>query len=135
MQTALIVPKDTLDAERMNQKHRSIVGKQTSAKIEAASLGEDLIAKKADLKHGEFKPWIEANCEFSYDSAKNYMKVAKAKRDRAPLFDACTSIREVLDLGKKPSAPKPTLAPTEDDLRTMGRLKVLAERGATESER
>jgi hypothetical protein len=61
MQTALIIPQGTLDAQRMNKKHWSIEGKQHSAKIEAASLGEDLIAKKADLKHGEFKPWIEAN--------------------------------------------------------------------------
>jgi len=135
MQTALIIPQGTLDAQRMNKKHWSIEGKQHSAKIEAASLGEDLIAKKADLKHGEFKPWIKSNLEFSYDSAKNYMNVAKAKRDRAPLFDACTSIREVLDLGKKPKAPKASLEPTEDDLRIMGKLKAVAERGVTEGER
>jgi len=38
-------------------------------------------------------------------------------------------------LKEKDKAPKPTLKPTEDDLKTMGRLQTLAERGATEGER
>lgn len=136
MQTALVVTKDTLDAQRMNKKHWSIVGKQNSAKIEAASLGEDLIAKKKELKHGEFKPWIEENCEFSYRTARVYVQVAKAKMAARCQFDACSSINEVLELGKKPKdKPKVKLEPTEDDLKTMGRLQTLAERGATEGER
>ena len=36
---------------------------------------------------------------------------------------------------KAPKTPKPVIEPTEDDLKTMGRLQTLAERGATEAER
>lgn len=115
----------TTTAQEMNLLHQKIKAAQVSAKDMAAKLGEMLITKKASLKHGEFKPWIGANCEFSYDSAKNYMNVAKAKRDRAPLFDACTSIREVLTLkATKEGKPAPTKKPNldYDDKRKIKKL-------------
>jgi hypothetical protein len=39
-------------------------------------LGEKLIAQKARLKHGEFIPWVQANCPFSHDTANKYMLAA-----------------------------------------------------------
>jgi hypothetical protein len=62
------------------------------------------------------------------------MKVAKAKRDRAPLFNACTSIRSVLDLEKK---PKDTLTKSEklkldkDDKRKINKLRKIVDNPAT----
>lgn len=136
-QTAVVIPQDTLDAQRMNRAHREIVEMQTSAKDKAAGLGDRLIAKKAELKHGEFIPWIKANCDFSHKRAKEYMQVARAKSTHGCHFDACTSIREVLALGKSASrgTSPAKVEPTDEDLKTMGRLKTLAERGATEGER
>lgn len=142
MQTAMIIPKNTLDAQRMNKLHQEIEGaeltakeKELTAKEKAAELGDMLIAKKAELKHGEFMPWVEANCSFKRQRAQDYMKVAKAKYQSAGNFARCESIAAVLALGKKPKAPKPTFQPTTDDLKTMANLKTLAERGATEGER
>ena len=63
-----------------------------SAIIHAINCGELLIEQKSRLKHGEFKPWIEANCEFTYHSAKKYMQVHKQK-DNALSF---SSIRQAL---------------------------------------
>jgi len=38
--------------------------------------GKKLIEAKTQLKHGEFKPWIKRNFEFSYSSAVQYMGYA-----------------------------------------------------------
>ena len=48
---------------------------------------------KAELKHGAFKPWIEANGEFSYPSAKKYMQVSKSQKGNALSF---SSLRQAL---------------------------------------
>lgn len=118
-----------------NRLHREIQSLEVDAKNKAAQIGEMLITKKAEMKHGEFIPWIEANCEFSYDSAKDYMKVAKAKRERAPDFNACTSIREVLEIAKKPKERKPTAEKKpkldKDDRRKINKLRKLVETPTT----
>jgi len=99
----------------MNKLHREIVGNEKdaqrlvkTAKEKAAELGEMLLAKKEELKHGEFIPWIEANCEFSRMQANRYIRVHEAKCNSRVTFDACTSIREVLDLGKQEKAEQLT---------------------------
>ena len=111
MNTEVALKQDTLDAQQMIKLHMQIVDAESMAKDNAADLGDRLIAKKAELKHGEFKPWIEANLTFSYRKPAEYMQVARAKGADLRTFDACTSIREVLDLGKQPKAPKPKLEP------------------------
>lgn len=114
----------TTVAQEMNLLHHKIKSAQVSAKDMAAELGEILINKKANLKHGEFKSWVEDNCEFSYAAANQYMKVAKAKIDRAQLFDTCTSIRDVLTLKEtresQPTTKKPNL--DYDDKRKIKKL-------------
>jgi len=94
------------DAEWLNRKHREYLSHEKSAKEVAAEIGERLIDVKAKLKHGEFKPWVEANCEFSYRQAAKYMQVAKAKSASRGTFDACASIAEVLRIGKEPEPIK-----------------------------
>jgi len=80
-----------------------------TAKDKAALIGELLIAQKATLDHGEYLPWIAENCEFTDRRARNYIKVADVKRTRGSDFNQCTSIREVLILGKAPKVtPKET---------------------------
>jgi hypothetical protein len=46
----------------------------------AIQCGQLLIEQKARLKHGEWKPWVEANCEFSFRAAQKYMQVSSQKR-------------------------------------------------------
>src|SRR6266705_1556207 len=36
-------------------------------------LGKKLIEEKARYKHGEWEPWIKANCIFSANQARRYM--------------------------------------------------------------
>jgi len=126
------------EAYQMNLLHSQIVGAQVEAKTKAAELGQMLIDKKEELKHGEFIPWVEDNCEFGPDMARLYMRMAKAKRERVHDFNACTSIREVLELGKpKQEAQgsgttvekKPKL--DKDDRRKIDKLRKVAEDPAT----
>lgn len=114
-------------AQAINDKHREVQALGRTAKEIAAEIGEMLLVEKARAGHGGFKPWIEENCSFSYDTAKDYMNVAKAKRERAPLFNRCISIREFLDLKAKPKTePAPERrAPSLDELRKVERLRAL----------
>lgn len=43
----------------------------------ACEAGERLIQAKAMLPHGQWLPWLEANCEVSERSAQAYMRVAR----------------------------------------------------------
>jgi len=126
------------EAYQMNLLHSQIVGAQVEAKTKAAELGQLLIDKKEELKHGEFKPWVEDNCDFSYRQAAKYMQVSKVKSASRGTFDACNSIREVLELGKPKKGTqgsgttverKPKL--DKDDRRKIDKLRKVAEDPAT----
>jgi len=115
----------TTAAQEMNLLHQKIKAAQVSAKDMAAKLGDILIAKKASLKHGEFKPWVEANCIFAYRGAAEYMQVAKTKSADLRTFEKCNSIREVLTLkATKGDKPSPTKKPNldYDDKRKIKKL-------------
>ena len=131
MHTAVLIPGDNLTAQRMNKLHREITTAQISAKEKAAILGDMLIAQKGKLKHGEYLPWIEENCEFAVYTAQEYMRVAKSKSGERPAFDQCTSIREVLALGKTPRTPKTDPA-SPAELSMMRKLKTLADHPSTD---
>ncbi len=118
-------------AQAINEKHREVVALGRTAKEIAAEIGEELLAVKAELKHGEFIPWVEQNCAFAYRGAAEYMQVARTKNAERRTFDACSSIREVLAIGKTKAAPKPdTRAATLDDLRKVERLRALRDNPA-----
>jgi len=118
-----------------NRLHREIQSLEVDAKNKAAQIGEMLIAKKANLKHGEWKQWIEDNCEFNERTARKYMQIAKAKRHDHATFDACKSMDEVLELAKKPKEKKPTAEKKpkldKDDRRKINKLRKLVENPAT----
>jgi len=47
----------------------------------AIRIGKLLIKQKASLEHGEWLPWIEKNLPFSDQTARNYMKMFKRRRE------------------------------------------------------
>jgi hypothetical protein len=107
-----------------------------TAKEIATEIDEELIAVKQMLAHGEFKPWVAANCTFTVQHARRYMKVADVKRNTRVRFDQANSIREVLDLKDAKPEPKPVhRATTLNDLRKVELLRNLRDDpGATERE-
>ncbi len=76
---SLVAKDDT--AEKINRLQESI---ETSAKNmvkTAIIIGDLLSVKKAELKHGDFLPWIESNLTISRFTASRYMKLYE-NRDR-----------------------------------------------------
>lgn len=137
MRSDVALTRDGELARSINGLHQQIVSNDRTMKNFAADIGEMLIQKKAELKHGEFIPWVEQWCYFSERHARNYIKIADTKRKRVADFEACTSIREVLALGKTPKAPvQQTRSATLDDLRKVERLRALRDDpSATEGEK
>lgn len=66
-----------LAAENINKEHALAQQCAETAVQHAVRCGQLLLEVKASLQHGEFMPWVSANCGFSYESAKRYMMVAK----------------------------------------------------------
>jgi hypothetical protein len=86
----------TVTPEDVNEAHRLARSSAESAVQYAIRCGELLLAKKAELEHGEFMPWVETNCEFSTRHARRYMEAA-SKPDTRVRFE---SLRELLSDGK-----------------------------------
>lgn len=90
-------------AEQINEAHRLARSHADSAVQHAIRCGELLLRKKAELKHGEFQAWVEANCEFTYRSAAGYMKIAQQKCNALHF----SSLREALGYNdRKPDPPQ-----------------------------
>jgi len=98
MQTAL-----TVISADINREHRLANAAAQTAISHAINAGELLIEAKAKVSHGEWLPWLNANCELSERTARNYMRVARlpeAKRQRVadmPLRQALETIAEPID--------------------------------------
>lgn len=66
-------------------------------------IGELLTEKKAELKHGEFTPYVEANFTFSLRMAQHYMKLYQNREaiEAAMEEQQITGLREALRLNPK----------------------------------
>ncbi len=62
-------------AEKINRLQESIEMQAKNMVKSAILIGELLIARKNELKHGEFIPWIESNLTISRFTAARYMKL------------------------------------------------------------
>jgi len=75
-------PAITIDtaADELNRLHAGIEGKMRSTVQDAIRAGEILSQVKERLRHGDFLPWITANCRFSNKTAEKYIAVNKYAR-------------------------------------------------------
>lgn len=99
------------DANWFNDEHRAINESYYNVVLRAKALGEALIAKKAELGHGNWLPWVKENLSFSPDTAGNYMTLAEgwnrlSNSERARNL----SLRQVL---KEIKESKPKTQPRE----------------------
>lgn len=67
----------TLWAEEANAAHEAILANCWDSIVQARIAGEALNKAKARLKHGEWMPWLAANCEVSQPQAHVYRKIAE----------------------------------------------------------
>lgn len=69
--------RSTDGAVEINSIHFRICGCADEATLWAAVAGLLLYAKRAELPHGEWGPWVKANCGFTMRSASNYIACAE----------------------------------------------------------
>jgi hypothetical protein len=66
-------------ADVVNELHRAAYIHAETAVENACKCGGLLLDQKASMKHGEWKAWVEDNCDFKYNTASRYMKAATQK--------------------------------------------------------
>ena len=64
-------------ATEINMLHDSAQQAAMTAVQYAAKCGEKLIQAKAACAHGEWLPWLEANCKVNRNQASKYMRLSK----------------------------------------------------------
>jgi hypothetical protein len=62
-------------AREINDGHRRCLEAMGNAIAVAVEVGGRLREAKESMKHGEWIPWVEANCDFGRRQASNYMRV------------------------------------------------------------
>lgn len=70
---------DTEIGAEINAEHQLAAESFSSGMEHAIKCGQLLHRQKRTLKHGEFIPWVKANCDFSYETAKVYMLAVREK--------------------------------------------------------
>jgi hypothetical protein len=74
-------PLDSADLiARIEAEHAAVGQALGSALAHALACGELLIEAKRQVKHGEWRPWIEANCMVPARTARHYMALARRKK-------------------------------------------------------
>ena len=71
-----LVPLPVL-ARRINEAHENCLKGLRHGLQYAIAAGEALLEVKGQLQHGEFMPWVEANCIFGQWAACKYMRIAR----------------------------------------------------------
>jgi hypothetical protein len=66
--------------QRIEAEHVAVGRALGSALTHAIACGELLIEAKRQVKHGEWRPWIEANCNVPARTARHYMALARRKK-------------------------------------------------------
>ncbi len=131
---------NTLDdlATKINIAHNQVEQAFLSAVNHALVAGDLLLEAKRQVSHGEFKSWIEQNCEFSDRMARAYMRVAEQlpklpDEERQRVADM--SLRGVLKLFASPgSRPRKSRVIRLDEVGTADLIAELETREPGEAE-
>jgi hypothetical protein len=82
-------------AESINAHFAEIVSSAKNALQHALACGNDLLAAKAKMKHGEWMPWLEANCDVPERTVRHYTLLA---RELPPLLESKSATVADLDV-------------------------------------
>jgi hypothetical protein len=66
--------------QRIEAEHAAVGQALGSALAHAIAAGELLIEAKRQVSHGEWRPWLEANCKVPARTARHYMALARRKK-------------------------------------------------------
>jgi len=65
----------TIRKDEITNLHNEIKEQLKTSMEKAFRIGQLLVEQKAELKHGEFTPWIESNLLFTDRTARRYMNI------------------------------------------------------------
>ncbi len=99
----------TLAAE-INAEHQAAFGLAREALGHARRAGELLLQVKAEVGHGAWLPWIEANCKFSARTAQGYIRLAQRWETLQAKYATAAdlTLRDALDCLSEKSATAAT---------------------------
>ena len=116
-------------ATEINEAHRLARSSAETAVEHAIRCGQLLLEKKAAMRHGEWIPWIEANCEFDRFSAAKYMKAANVASTAHLDSDSRLALsREIWGNNcrrQKPDIPTATSFRPDDSDQSIGDVQVV----------
>ena len=67
-------------ARRIDAEHSAVATALQSALAHGINAGELLIEAKRQVQHGEWRPWLEANCSVPARTARHYMALARQRK-------------------------------------------------------
>jgi hypothetical protein len=67
-------------ARRIDVEHAAVATALQSALAHAIAAGMLLIEAKRQVRHGEWHPWLEANCSVPARTARHYMALARQRK-------------------------------------------------------
>jgi MoCo/4Fe-4S cofactor protein with predicted Tat translocation signal len=85
-------------ATRIRTSHEAVRAVMKSAVEKAIETGDLLLKAKAQLKHGEWTPWLRDHCEISERTARVYMFLAKNQQSIQAQGIADLSLNKVVRL-------------------------------------
>jgi hypothetical protein len=106
-------------AARIRAEHEAAEAALKRGAEHAMNAGDLLIEVKAQLKHGQWLPWLAEHCDISERTAQLYMRLARAR----PEIEA--NAQRVADLSLRGAAA--VLAPDERE-KALAEGKAIAER-------
>jgi len=87
-------------AARINVAHRASIGALRASLRHALDAGRLLLAAKAALPHGSWRPWLAAHVECSERTAQLYMRLARdrdaVERAKLVVLAALNSVCEAV---------------------------------------
>jgi hypothetical protein len=113
----------------IKEEHQAVVDSLGTGFEHALKVGEHLAQARKLVGHGGWADWVEKNCNFSYRTARNYIRL-HVHRDKLPQRGDISYRRAVamlgLDPNKKPTSKREARAPTVKV--QMDRLRTLAKK-------
>jgi hypothetical protein len=103
-------------AARINAHLRSSEEHGQKALSEASEAGEELIAAKEEVGHGEWGSWLETNCDLTRRNATRYMDFSRTYPGlSAPIKEQLSGLglRKAADLIPELTRPAPPPRPVE----------------------
>ena len=74
-----VTQKERDFAVRINKLHLKFESNFKNTLEIAAQIGQLLLQKKSELKHGQWIPWVDSNLNFTDRTASNYIRIFKNK--------------------------------------------------------